>query len=633
MAIPKTIIGVEVQGADKAAAELGKVSKANVQLEKTARDAKSVDGLSKKFDELSGSVGKGLSKLNDIGDMFKIVGVFAGGAAFGGLADILDAFSSLSSQLGITQAATSSWATATGVMSEGMAKAVTGLDNLTEHINIYVKSIGLASEAELTWSQKQEALRNIAKGKIQTREQLEGTATSMARIGFVTSLAADFQDALGLDSSKNRAVSKTSQILENQAQDMVTRNALSKRGEAALEKQVKFYEDWVRGFEGKGRPAGGVARVIEKTTAEIVADVFAAPGSGRLSMQQGVLAGISDQLAPKVDVEKLQEYEELDAAMRAVGKTALAEYQAFAQSAPESFAPGRVGVAFLDARATRLRRAAEVEQARYNEAQAVPNGDLYTAESAYNAYGQRIMDVSSAFASPAQKFQILDSAAAAADAGDIEGLVKAFDGLFDSIQRVKDLNAETWANMEFSVSSAFSGMISSALDLGSVLVSTVGVFTNAIGSMMTNMILSGESGGKAILKTMGNAIAGVSAQAFSYSILLAALGTAAVLSGPILGFEAPGLFAGAAVMATAGTVLGGTARLMGANKLGQGASSPSGGGGGGGTALSNPYSAQGGDTKVTVVIGGEVVTRGVKTETRRQNLRGGISEGRMAMAT
>ena len=90
-------------------------------------------------------------------------------------------------------------------------------------------------------------------------------------------------------------------------------------------------------------------------------------------------------------------------------------------------------------------------------------------------------------------------------------------------------------------------------------------------------------------------------------------------------------------MAGVGVALGVTARALGADKIG-GKGSAGGGGGGAGAGASaagtNPFGPGGqSQTNVTVVIGGEVVTRGVQVETRRQELRGGMSEGRLARAS
>lgn len=50
------------------------------------------------------------------------------------------------------------------MMSEGEIQVCYGDLTTSAAINTYARSIGLASEAELLWSQKQDALRQISKG-------------------------------------------------------------------------------------------------------------------------------------------------------------------------------------------------------------------------------------------------------------------------------------------------------------------------------------------------------------------------------------------------------------------------------------------------------------------------------------
>lgn len=184
----------------------------------------------------------------------------------------------------------------------------------------------------------------------------------------------------------------------------------------------------------------------------------------------------------------------------------------------------------------------------------------------------------------------------------------------------------------------FAHMVSGATNAADMMTQAFGTISGAVGEMATNLIVAGDAGGKSALKAAGNALAGISAQAFGYSVLLEAMAIAAALTGPVLGWEAPGLAYAGATMAGAGVALAGTARLLGADKLGKagkggGGHGASAGGGSGTPSLMNPYAGSGGgDTHVTVILGTEVVTRGVKTQTRKEERRGGISEGRMARA-
>lgn len=194
--------------------------------------------------------------------------------------------------------------------------------------------------------------------------------------------------------------------------------------------------------------------------------------------------------------------------------------------------------------------------------------------------------------------------------------------------------ASAMAQMGDSFTGTFDRMAQGALDASGIMVQAVGTITTALGSMMTNFIIAGDAGAKGIKKMAGNALAGVSAQAFGFAVLLEAMAAAAALSGPILGWGAPGLAAAGGIMAGAGVALGVSARLLGADKIGAKPSKASGGSAPASAAGTNPFGGTGNQqTQVVVYIGSEVVTRGVQTETRRTALRGGITEGRMAMAS
>lgn len=194
--------------------------------------------------------------------------------------------------------------------------------------------------------------------------------------------------------------------------------------------------------------------------------------------------------------------------------------------------------------------------------------------------------------------------------------------------KTRDIMAEMWTGTK----DAFSGMAESAMNVGGIVVQALSTMTGAVGSMMTNIIISGEAGAKGVAKAAGNALAGISAQAFGYSVLLGALAAAASLAGPILGLQAGGFAAAAGVMAAAGGGLAVTARLLGADKLGGGAAGRGGAGGSpggyGAATATNPYGGPGQQgTTVEVYIDGEQVTRAVRVREQRMALSGGIMGG------
>lgn len=183
---------------------------------------------------------------------------------------------------------------------------------------------------------------------------------------------------------------------------------------------------------------------------------------------------------------------------------------------------------------------------------------------------------------------------------------------------------------------AFARMVGSATDAGGMLTQALSVITGAVGSMMTNLIISGNAGSKGVAKAAGNALAGISAQAFGYGVLLEGLAAASLLV-PILGFSAPSLAAAGAVMFGVGAALGVTARALGADKLGAGgkssAGASAGGGGGGGSAAVGTGGGGGrgeAPVYVSVQIGEEPVAAIMRRSNEREARRGGMN-GHFAM--
>ncbi len=172
------------------------------------------------------------------------------------------------------------------------------------------------------------------------------------------------------------------------------------------------------------------------------------------------------------------------------------------------------------------------------------------------------------------------------------------------------------------------GMLDSALDTGGLIVSALGGVTQAFGAMVTNLIVGGDAGAEAIGKQVGNMAAGLSAQAFSMALFLEGMAVVAALTGPLFGWSAPGLATAGLVAAGIGGALAVTARALGADQLGGAGSGSRAGGGGGGSGPSmagtSPFGAAQEAPTVIVYIGGEQITRSIRTETRRDQMRGGI---------
>ena len=182
---------------------------------------------------------------------------------------------------------------------------------------------------------------------------------------------------------------------------------------------------------------------------------------------------------------------------------------------------------------------------------------------------------------------------------------------------------------------AFGRMVDSATSAGGMLTQALSVITGAVGSMMTNIIISGNAGSKGVAKAAGNALAGLSAQAFGYGVLLEGLALAAALV-PGLGFSAPSIAAAGGIMFGVGAALGVTARVLGADKLGAGGgrSGASAGGGGGGSSAAVGTGGGGGRGEapvyVSVQIGEEPVAAIMRRSNEREARRGGMN-GHFAM--
>ena len=181
---------------------------------------------------------------------------------------------------------------------------------------------------------------------------------------------------------------------------------------------------------------------------------------------------------------------------------------------------------------------------------------------------------------------------------------------------------------------AFGRMVDSATNAGGILTQALTTITGAVGSMMTNIIISGNAGSKGVAKAAGNALAGLSAQAFGYGVLLEGMALAAALV-PGLGFSAPSIAAAGGIMFGVGATLGLTARALGADKLG--AASGRGGGGGGGGGGGSAAVGTGGmggrgeaPIYVSVQIGEEPVAALMRRSNEREARRGGMG-GHFAM--
>jgi hypothetical protein len=182
---------------------------------------------------------------------------------------------------------------------------------------------------------------------------------------------------------------------------------------------------------------------------------------------------------------------------------------------------------------------------------------------------------------------------------------------------------------------SLAGLTQSAMDLESMGVGALQSFSQAAGQALATLVIDGDKAGVSFAKLAGQVAAGLSAQAFGYSVFLGALGVAAALTGPVLGYTAPGLFQAAGVMAGTGLLLAGTARALGASTVGGSSSAASSGASGGGAQdRVSSFSAGGGGAapvNVTVVLGVDEVSNVLVRQSQRESRAGSLSSSRLAV--
>jgi len=183
--------------------------------------------------------------------------------------------------------------------------------------------------------------------------------------------------------------------------------------------------------------------------------------------------------------------------------------------------------------------------------------------------------------------------------------------------------------------SSLRGLTESAMDLESMGVGALQSFSQAAGQALATLVIDGDKAGVSFGKLAGQVAAGLSAQAFGYAVFLGALGVAAALTGPVLGYTAPGLFQAAGVMAGTGLLLAGTARALGASTVGGSSSAASSGASGGGAQdRVSSFSAGGGGAapvNVTVVLGVDEVSNVLVRQSQRESRAGSLSSSRLAV--
>ena len=530
--------------------------------------ASSAPRIGASFDSVRDNVGKTLTVFNDLGDVFRLFAAgLAGGALFGGLQDIAEVVSLLGDRMGLTAMRVDALASAHRTLSAELVARKFEVESLGNALDQYAKSLGLASAAQLTFRERQEALRQTAAGNITTME-IQDRAAEKANEALVT------------------ARQRLDEYLRDRTRFIgeITRAGGEREFEAALRGRITSLESELAGINRRqlgllGRPG-----------ADPFMEAAKAYGQGLVSRMKAGVQAVSASLS-----EQYQRFSQVwsDVQGRASGATG----GAGGGARP---APSLADVVGGIAGAPSPRRSME------SEALAGIDRELSAGAVAVEQTDVVLVGL--------QQHAMM--------AG------HAMQTVQDEAAKTRDIMAEMWTG----TSDAFAGMAESAMNVGGIVVQALSTMTGAVGSMMTNIIISGEAGAKGVAKAAGNALAGISAQAFGYSVLLGALAAAATLAGPILGLQAGGFAAAAGVMAAAGGGLAVTARLLGADKLGGGRGAGAAGGvspgGYGAATATNPYGNRGQQgTTVQVYIDGEQVTRAVRVREQRMALSGGIMGG------
>ena len=518
----------------------------------TARAAESAGGFGRSVDKLLGPLRTMANILPGLGlSGIILAGWEAGSWALGKLAEKMD----------ITAFSAKGLADSGRILNADLVAQKLQVEDVSDAMDRYAKSIGLAGQAQLTFLEKQQALQAIARGDVKSNEKLEKDAEKALRK--IREMQAD------LDALNTRPGSYREEHIQ-----AITEAGGETAYRAKLEADLAY---WKQQSEDLNRyQLGNLGRRGAAPVLEAVADF------GR-----GVVA------KAKVVVSTTKSALEQQAADYAA---AFERYRAEAAKRPGAKTGGRI---------------------RATEDKDVSEDEIYSM-----IYGGK--------AGPAYKQPVPQS-----DYEALGNLGRASQSVNKPTEEIKQ-QFDALKNISTGWRETLTGMASDASNAAGLVASAMGQMAQAVGNHLTNLIVAGEFGAKSLKKEIGNILAGISAQAFGYAVLLEAMAIAAHFA-PFAGLPAAaGLAAAGAVMAGAGVALGVTARVLGADPIGGRGGHSSGGGGGssggGGSAPYNGFRQSGQDTHVTVIIGGEVVTRGVTAETRRLERRGGITEPRLQRA-
>lgn len=615
--IARTEIEVSITGAVQAEQQLQSVAdaerevgadgaRASAGVDQLASSMRAIEQEGRRVNAGLGSVSSGLdgardklgstlSAFNDLGDAFRLVGAgLAGGALFGGFADIAEVVGLMGDKFGLTALRVDQMAASQRTLSAELVARKFEVEDLGDAVDRYARSLGLASQAQLTFRERQEALRKVAAGEVTSMELQDAQAAKLTdalaaanerleafrrnRVDFVAEVT-----AAGGERQFEAALQGRIDRLKADL-DKVNRTQLGILGRKGADPWMDAVKDYGNAIVEKAKVAVAVTKVglqqqaqqwlsfINNTLNQIPQPAPTKPsrtsGGGGTPKKKQTLGDIISDISGQVSPARQMETAVLGGITEAGSR--------------EDMLGKLFGPPQEEQDAVRERLVGPIRTA-------LEEG-RYIAETLYG-------EVASILAAEPEE--------------------SPFSGMLEGMR------------------TSVSQMAAEAQNVGGIMSSVVSTFTSGVGTMMTNLIVAGEAGAKSVRKTIGQALAGISAQAFGYATLLTALGTAASVG--IVGLPAaPGLFAAAGVMAAAGTALALSARAMGAGAVGGSGASRSGGARGGESTPSAASTAprsdrQAGPQPVIVYIGEDVVTRGVTSSARRQDMRGGIAEPRLAV--
>ena len=615
--IARTEIEVSITGAIEAEQQLQSVAdaerevgtggaRASTGVDKLASSMRAIEqegrsvstGLGSVSSSLDGArdrLGSTLSAFNDLGDAFRLVGAgLAGGALFGGFADIAEVVGLMGDKFGLTALRVDQMVASQRTLSAELVARKFEVEDLGDAVDRYAHSLGLASQAQLTFRERQEALRKVAAGEVTSMELQDAQAAKLT-------------DALAAANQRLEAFRRDRVAFISE----VTAAGGERQFEAALQGRIDRLK---ADLDQINRTQLGL---LGRKGADPLMDAVRDYGSS-----------IVERAKVAVAVTKVGLQQQAQQWSRFLADTAAKMQQSPAGAQGKTARAG----------------AAKPEQTLGDiisgiSGQESPLRQMETAAlSGISEAGGR-EDVLSRLFGPSQEEQdALRNSLVEPLQGGLEQALSIAETLYGNISDILAAEPEEspFSGMLEGMRTSVSQMAAEAQNVGGIMSSVVSTFTSGVGTMVTNLIVAGEAGAKSVRKTIGQALAGISAQAFGYATLLAALGTAASLG--LVGLPAaPGLFSAAGVMAAAGTALALSARAMGASGVGASSGGSRGGGARGGESTPSAASTaprsdrQSGPQPVIVYIGEDVVTRGVTSSARRQDMRGGIAEPRLAV--